>query len=167
MKTKAVRYVARTLASFVLLKAGTAFAIDQFRTPAISVIPVEWRAALDQFRAEISAAPAVAADFTFATQRHLRPLGPRSMPAFVQLNAATSAIFPGINRSPVPVLLPFDVAGWLNAGGNRMTFGVARYQADFRSTDFFDAGPSGYDAVFSLEPGAGDGLPQRTFARPI
>ncbi|MBV9984904.1 M23 family metallopeptidase [Bradyrhizobium sp.] len=167
MKTKAVRYVARTLASFVLLKAGTAVAIDQFRTPAISVIPVEWRAALDQFRAEISAAPAVAADFTFATQRHLRPLGPRSMPAFVQLNAATSAIFPGINRSPVPVLLPFDVAGWLNAGGNRMTFGVARYQADFRSTDFFDAGPSGYDAVFSLEPGAGDGLPQRTFARPI
>src|SRR5262249_10561950 len=29
------------------------------------------------------------------------------------------------------------------------------------------AGPSGYDAVFSLEPGAGIGLPQRTFAKPV
>ena len=167
MRRKAVRYVAWTLASFALFKAGPAFAIDQFRTPALSAIPVEWRAALDQFRAEISAAPAVAADFTFATQRHLRPLGPGSMPAFVQLNAATSAIFPGISRSHVPVLLPFDVSGWLEAGGNRGQAGLARYQADFRSVDFFDAGPSGYDAVYSLEPGAADGLPQRTFARPI
>jgi len=25
----------------------------------------------------------------------------------------------------------------------------------------------GYDAVFSLEPGAGGGLPSRTFARPV
>ena len=167
MRRKAVRYVAWTLASFALFKAGPAFAIDQFRTPALSAIPVEWRAALDQFRAEISAAPAVAADFTFATQRHLRPLGPGSMPAFVQLNAATSAIFAGISRSHVPVLLPFDVSGWLEAGGNRGQAGLARYQADFRSVDFFDAGPSGYDAVYSLEPGAADGLPQRTFARPI
>ena len=166
MRTKAVRYVAWTLASFALFKAGTAFAIDQFRTPALSAVRIEWRTALDQFRAEIGAAPA-ASDFTFATQRHLRPLGPRSMPAFVQLNAATSAIFPGIGRSPVPVLLPFDVSGWLEAGGSRMPAGMPRYQADFRSVDFFDAGPSGYDAVFSLEPGAGDGLPQRTFARPI
>ena len=31
----------------------------------------------------------------------------------------------------------------------------------------FDAGPAGYDAVFSLEPGAGDGMPQRTFAKPV
>jgi murein DD-endopeptidase MepM/ murein hydrolase activator NlpD len=167
VRRKAVRYVAWTLASFALFKAGPAFAIDQLRTPALSAIPVEWRAALDQFRAEISAAPAVAADFTFATQRHLRPLGPGSMPAFVQLNAATSAIFPGISRSHVPVLLPFDVSGWLEAGGNRGQAGLARYQADFRSVDFFDAGPSGYDAVYSLEPGAADGLPQRTFARPI
>ena len=31
----------------------------------------------------------------------------------------------------------------------------------------FDAGPAGYDAVFSLQPGAGDGMPQRTFAKPV
>jgi murein DD-endopeptidase MepM/ murein hydrolase activator NlpD len=89
------------------------------------------------------------------------------MPAFVELNAATSSVFPGIGRSQVPVLLPFDVTGWLQARRNRMPASVARYQADFRPVDFFDAGPSGYDAVFSLEPGAGDGLPQRAFANPI
>src|SRR6185295_1860815 len=44
---------------------------------------------------------------------------------------------------------------------------VSRYQADFRTADMFDAGPAGYDAVFSLEPGAGEGLPQRTFAKPV
>src|SRR5207245_6590988 len=44
---------------------------------------------------------------------------------------------------------------------------VARYQADFRPADLFHAGASRYDAVFSLEPGAGDSTPQRIFARPV
>ncbi len=33
--------------------------------------------------------------------------------------------------------------------------------------DLFHAGASGYDAVFSLDPGAGDGMPPRTFAKPV
>jgi hypothetical protein len=165
--TKAVRFVASTLASFALFAASPGFAGDDFRTPAIAVTRVEWRAALDQLGSEIGASSSVASDFTFATQRRNRRLDPRSMPAFIELNAATSAVFPGIGRSPVPVLLPFDVTGWLEARRNRATAGVAHYQADFRAVDFFDAGPSGYDAVFSLEPGAGDGLPQRSFANPI
>src|SRR5262249_30760959 len=44
---------------------------------------------------------------------------------------------------------------------------LARYQSDFSPADLFDAGPAGYDAVFLLEPGAGDGLPQRVFAKPV
>jgi Peptidase family M23 len=167
VRTKAVRSIAWTLASFALFKASTAFAVDEFRTPAISVVRVEWRAALDQLRTEIDASPSVASDFTFSTQRRVRAYDPRSMPAFVQLSAATSSVFAGISRSPVPVLLPFDVTGWLEAQRNRLPAVVARYQADFRPVDFFDAGPSGYDAVFSLEPGAGDGLPPRTFANPV
>ena len=42
---------------------------DEFRTPSISAVRVEWRAALDQFRAEINTQPAVASDFTFSGQR--------------------------------------------------------------------------------------------------
>ena len=87
----------------------------------------------------------------------------------MQLNAVTSQVFNGIVRSPVPVLLPFDAADFINArlNGERASFSVSRYQADFRPADMFDAGPAGYDAVFALEPGAGDGMPQRTFAKPI
>jgi hypothetical protein len=87
----------------------------------------------------------------------------------VQLNAVTSQIFPGIGRSPVPVLLPFDSAAFLDArmNGAPSSLSVSRYQADFRPADLFDAGPAGYDAVFFLEPGAGDGMPQRIFTKPV
>ena len=69
----------------------------------------------------------------------------------------------------MPVLLPFDTARYLEAGadGAPDRLSLSRYQADFRPADLFHAGPAGYDAVFSLEPGAGDGMPQRTFARPV
>jgi len=168
--TKAVRFVTRWLASCLLLLAGTAvLAADEFRTPAISAVRVEWRAALDQLRSEINTQPAVASAFTFSGQRRLPRFDPRSTPALVQLNAVTSPIFTGIGRSPVPVLLPFDIAAFLDArlNGAPASLSLSHYQADFRPADLFDAGPAGYDAVFSFEPGAGDGMPQRTFAKPV
>ena len=154
----------------LLLVAGTSILIaGEFRTPAISAVHVEWRAALDQLRSEINTQPSVASAFTFLGRRRLPAFDPRSMPALVQLNAVTSQIFTGIGRSPVPVLLPFDTAVFLDArlSGAPASLSLSRYQADFRSADLFDAGPSGYDAIFSFEPGAGDGMPQRTFAKPV
>jgi hypothetical protein len=170
--TKAVRFVTSSLASFVLLQASTAnLSADEFKSPAISAVRVEWRAALDQLRSEVSAQPAVASAFTFTGQRRLPAFDPRSMPALVQLNGVTSPIFTGIGQSPVPVLLPFDTAAYLDASlhGAPNSLSLSRYQADFRPVDLFDAGPAGYDAVFSFEPGAGagDGMPQRTFAKPV
>jgi hypothetical protein len=158
------------LASFSALVAGTAgVTAAEFRTPAISAVRIEWRAALDQLRSEINTQPAVAPAFTFLGYRRLPASDPRSKPALVQLNAVTSQIFTGIGRSPVPVLLPFDTAAFLDArlNGAPQSLSLSRYQADFRAVDLFDAGPAGYDAVFSLEPGAGEGMPQRTFARPV
>ena len=113
--------------------------------------------------------PSVASAFTFSGQRRVPASDPRSTPALVQLNAVTSQIFTGIGRSPVPVLLPFDTAAFLDARANGApaSLSLSRYQADFRPVDLFDAGQAGYDAVFSLEPGAGDGMPQRTFAKPV
>jgi hypothetical protein len=161
---------ARLLASLLAFIAGNAclFA-DEFKTPAISSVRVEWRAVLDALRSEIGTQPSVASAFTFSGQRRVWPSDPRSTPALVQLNAVTLQIFSGIGRSPVPVLLPFDTAGFLAArlSGAPSSLSVSRYQADFRAADMFDAGPAGYDAVFSLEPGAGDGLPQRVFAKPV
>ncbi len=175
LRTKAVcrpffRILAPTLTSLLLLVAGpsTLFA-DEFKTPAISAVHVEWRAVLDQLRSEFSSQPSVASGFAFSGQRRVPGSDPRSTPALVQLNAVTSPIFTGIGRSPVPVLLPFDTAAFLEARSNGVPASVilARYQADFRSADLFEAGQAGYDAMFSLEPGAGDGMPQRTFAKPV
>ena len=168
--TKAVRLVAFPLASLSLLIAGASVLFaDEFRSAAISAVRVEWRAALDQLRSEITTQPAVASAFTFSGHRRVPAFDPRSMPALVQLNAATSQIFAGIGRSPVPVLLPFDTAAFLDArlNGAPTSLSLSRYQADFRPVDLFDAGLAGYDAVFSLDPGAGDGMPQRTFAKPV
>jgi len=168
--TKAVRSVTHLLASSLLLAAGTSILIaDEFRTPAISAVHVEWRAALDQLRSEINSQPAVASAFTFLGRRRLPAFDSRSMPALLQLNAVTSQIFTGIARSPVPVLLPFDTTAFLEARlkSTPASLSLSRHQADFRRADLFDAGPSGYDAMFSLEPGAGDGMPPRIFAKPV
>ena len=170
MGTKAFRFVALPLAPLALLIAGSAtLAAGEFKTPAISAVRVEWNAALDQLRSEIGSQPAVVPSLTFPGRRRLPAFDPRSMPALVQLNAVTSQIFTGIGRSPVPVLLPFDAATFLDAQlkGAPASLSPSLYQADFRPVDLFDAGPAGYDAVFSLEPGAGDGMPQRTFAKPV
>jgi hypothetical protein len=158
------------LAAFSMLSAGTiAVAAEEFRTPSISAVRVEWRAVLDQLRSEINAQASIAPDFTFARRWRLPASDPRSLPALVQLNAVTSQIFTGIGQSPVPVLLPFDTAAYLDArqNGAPENLALSRFQADFRPVDLFDAGPAGYDAIFSLEPGAGEGMPSRTFAKPV
>jgi hypothetical protein len=166
----AIGFFSRLLAAFALLSAGTAvLTAEEFRTLSVSAVRVEWRAAFDQFRSEISTQVSIAPDFTFARRWRLPASDPRSMPALVQLNAVTSTIFSGIQQSPVPVLLPFDTAAYLDARQSGVPAGLAlsHFQADFRPVDLFDAGPGGYDAVFSLEPGAGDGMPSRTFAKPV
>ena len=170
MAGKAVGLVMRLLVATSLAPAGAApVSAQTFQTPSISAVRVEWRAVIDQLRSELDTAPAVASNFAFAIRRHVSGFDPRSMPALVQLNGVTSQIFNGIERSPVPVLLPFDTASYLDTrlNGGASLPPLSRYQADFRPVDLFDAGPAGYDAVFSLEPGAGSGLPSRTFARPI
>lgn len=152
------------------LASTSGLSAEEFRAPTISLSRADWRAAMDQLRSELNVAPDIAADFTPSGRRRgLAAADPRARPALVLLNAVTSTIFTGIGRSSVPVLLPFDTAAYLSArqAGTAGSAPLARYQADFRPVDVFDAGPSGYDAVFSLPPDAGAGLPSRVFARPV
>ena len=110
----AVRLLTRWLAALCLLAAGlTGAAAEEFRTPSITAVRVEWRAVVDQLRTEIGTRPAIASRFTFAGQRRVPAWDPRATPALVQLNAINASLFAGIGRSPVPVLLPFDTAGYL------------------------------------------------------
>ena len=134
------------LAAFASIEAGSVVvSAEPFRSPQISVVRVDWRAARDQLRSELSAAPALAADFAFVRQQRVGNFDPRSVPAVVQLSAATSAVFSGIGRSTVPVLLPFDTPSFLEArqSGVQSAAPLSRYQADFRPVDFFDASPAG------------------------
>jgi murein DD-endopeptidase MepM/ murein hydrolase activator NlpD len=165
---KSFRFVSLLLASLSLLTA-TPLAADEIRSPSLTALRVDWRAALDQLRTEINSRPQVAGDFIFAPRRTVPRYDPRAMPALVQLNAVSSQFFTGIARSSVPVLLPFDTAAYLEAqrSGAPATLALPRYQADFNPADLFDAGPAGYSATFSFEPGAGDGMPSRVYARPV
>jgi hypothetical protein len=169
VKSGAGRFVAGLQLAFFFsfFASAGASAADEFRSAAISVARVDWRAALDQLRTEINIQPSVAPAFTFASRYRLPASDPRSLPAFVQLNATTSQIFTGISNSTVPVLLPFDTAAYLDARWAGVPEGLARFQSDFHPVDLFAAGAAGYDAVFSLEPGAGNGMPQRVFAKPV
>ena len=71
-------------------------------------------------------------------------------------------IFAGIGRSPVPVLLPFDTAGYLEAGANG-----APTACRCRATRPISAAQICFTPVrpattrcFRCEPGAGDGMPR-------
>ncbi|WP_027553580.1 peptidase M23 [Bradyrhizobium sp. Cp5.3] len=165
---KGFRFVSLLLASLSLLIASP-LAAEEFRSPSLSALRVDWRAALDQLRTEISSRPQIAGDFIFVPRRSVPRYDPRAMPALVQLNAVSGQFFTGIARSSIPVLLPFDAAAYREAQRNAAapSQSLARYQADFSPVEMFDAGPAGYSASFSLDPGAGDGMPIRVFARPV
>ena len=165
---KSFRFVSLLLASLSLLYAAP-LAADEFRSPSLTALRVDWRAALDQLRAEINSRPQISGDFIFVPRRSVPRYDPRATPALVQLNGVSSQFFTGIARSSVPVLLPFDAGAYLEArrNGAPASLSLARYQADFNPVDMFDAGPAGYSATFSLEPGAGDGMPSRVYARPV
>jgi murein DD-endopeptidase MepM/ murein hydrolase activator NlpD len=169
LEIRAVSLLSRWLAAFCLLLAGiSGTSANEFRTPSITAVRVEWRAVVDQLRSEIGSQPAIASRFSFASRQRMAASDPRATPALVQLNAVNSSIFAGIGRSPVPVLLPFDTAAYLEVqASGTPNPAIAPHQADFRPADVFHAGPSGYDAVFSLDPGTGAGLPPRIFARPV
>ncbi|WP_172185171.1 M23 family metallopeptidase [Bradyrhizobium aeschynomenes] len=165
-----ITFITAALAAVITLAATSAGrAADSFATPAISLQRADWRAALDQLRSELTTAPDVAADVALsARRRDVSSDDPRRRPALVQLNGVTSTVFTGIGRSPVPVLLPLDTSAYLSARrrGAVDPQTLPRYQADFQA-DLFDAGPSGYDAVFSLAPEVTAGLPSRIFAKPV
>lgn len=158
----------RTLRLPLLLLAALAAneaAAEEFATPTLTALRLDWRAALDQFRAELAPYPALADEFSFSDQQWVLKADGRRIPALVRLNAITSRSFPGIQQSPVPVLLPFDTGRLLapEPAQTQETTPSAATAAGFQAA-MFDAGPAGYDAVLTLDANSGDGLPPRVYA---
>ena len=141
---------------------------DEFVRPGISFARVDWRAALDQLHSEVAVTPEATAYLAFPGGGRPDPFDRERTPAWTELNAVTAPVFATIRNSAVPVLLPFDVASYL---ADRMSgapvLEPAHYQSGFGNADFFEAGPSGYDAVFTLPLDARTDLPVRVFERPV
>ncbi|MCK9914008.1 peptidoglycan DD-metalloendopeptidase family protein [Microbacteriaceae bacterium K1510] len=95
----------RAIIFILALLTAAAAAAEEMKTPRLSTVEPDWQMATVNADGGLDA-----------------------------LNAAAATHFPGIDKSSVPVLLPFD-KGTL---------------AGFQPTGFFQAGPAGYDAAFSL-----------------
>jgi len=107
-------------------------AARELESPIITLSAVDWDAAA-------AALPGRAAESVAA--------------AFGRLNDVTGKRFAGIEKSSVPVLLPFDVDAFGKdvAAGSADAASSDKYFGRFRSTKFFLPGPAGYDATFVAE----------------
>jgi hypothetical protein len=87
--------------------------------------------------------------------------------AFARLNAISSRRFTGVEKSSVPVLLPFDIDAFRKdlADGKAEATTSDKYFGNFHPTKFFLPGAAGYDATFTISP---DDAPAKTrYDKPI
>jgi hypothetical protein len=106
-------------------------AVAEMEAPAISVSKVDWDAAATGL-ADPGAAPA---------------------DAFAKLNKMSEKRFAGIEKSAVPVLLPFDLDAFAKDDGKPEATTSDKYFGGFHPDKFFLAGPAGYDATFEIKSG--------------
>ncbi|MBI3704920.1 MAG: peptidoglycan DD-metalloendopeptidase family protein, partial [Rhizobiales bacterium] len=110
-----------------------AAAAQEMASPHILPYQVDWQAAA----ASLTGQPGVTPAASFAT-----------------LNAASKSRFPDIDKSSVPVLLPLDIDALRKAQADKPEVLVDSFmRGGFHATAFFQAGPSGFDAAFSLRTG--------------
>jgi hypothetical protein len=118
----------------ILAAALVAAAAQEMQAPRLSYIHPDWDAVATDLS---SIAPPTAA--------------PSRAPSIADLNRATADLFPHIAASPVPVLLPFDAAGFLNDRAAGITKRADDYFSGFHLSPFFLPGPAGYDAMFTAQ----------------
>ena len=117
--------------SLALLVSGPV-AAGEMESPVITLSDVNWDAAAASLTDHGTQAPAE---------------------AFARLNAISSKRFADIEKSTVPVLLPFDIDAFRKdvADGKAEAATSDKYFGKFRQTKFFLPGPAGYDATFIAE----------------
>jgi hypothetical protein len=136
------------IASVLIGATVSASTAQEMQLPQITTAKVDWPAAL----ASLSDVPELRTSALGSPPRPARNSFGRPVPrSLARLNAAMASRFPGINRSPVPVLLPFDTAALLrDVAAGAAKEGNEHYLSGFQASKFFYPGPSGYDAAFSL-----------------
>ena len=137
----------------------------EMRLPQITSAKVDWPAAL----ASLSEVAELRSTALTVPARQARSSASWPVPrALARLNAAMAQRLPGITRSPVPVLLPFDTEALMrDLAAGTAADGNERYLAGFQASKFFYPGPSGYDAVFSLRTAEVPELADISYPEPI
>jgi hypothetical protein len=111
--------------------------------PRLSFASVDWAAAIatlpnvDMRPSEVLSARSRRAGISRAAS-----------PRLAQINGVMSQLFAGLPTSPVPVLVPFDVAGLMQDQAFGITGPADKYFSGFHIARFFYPGPAGYDAAF-------------------
>ncbi len=117
-----------SLAALIMTFCVAAAAAQDMRKPRIVSTPADWSEVIAQLKNN--------------TEPSSRPIE--------QLNQAADKLFANIAASPVPVLLPFNSAQLLRDAAIDPPPPATTYLIDVRPPSFFQAGPGGYDAVFSV-----------------
>jgi hypothetical protein len=117
-----------SLAAVIMAACVATAAAGEMRNPQIIRATVDW----DEVTAQLEA-----------------PAEHGAAGAIERLNHATGKLFSNIAASPVPVLLPFNAAQLLRDAAVGTVKAATDYLVDLRPPPFFQAGPGGYDAVFS------------------
>jgi hypothetical protein len=148
-----VAVLTRVLLAGLALLVSLAASAQEMTSPRVSLALVNW----DQAAASLPD----------------HPPGPPAE-AFAKLNAASGLRFKDIGKSSVPVLLPFDTQAYAKSlaatpgqtPAQQTASADAFMQGGFHATNFFLAGPAGYDAAFSLN---GDDIPALdiSYSKPI
>jgi len=124
---------------------------EDITAPRLSHAQIDWASAVGAFAKSSTVA---AAPTRSATDEPPSPAVAGDITAtMARLNQASETLFTGIGRSPVPVLLPVDIDALLKDRDAPHTEGAPDrdYLSGFRAT-FFQAGPAGYNAVFTIPP---------------
>src|SRR5712691_5912947 len=125
----------------LLTVSGVAHSAPEATRPRVAASVIDWPAAVASL-AQVEGLQA--------------PSGKNKPDVLGRLNAATGRILPNIATSPVPVLLPFDIAAVLRDRPNASEEGFAAkndgYFAGFHTPRFFLAGPGGFDSTFTIQP---------------
>ncbi|MEI8153506.1 MAG: M23 family metallopeptidase [Hyphomicrobiales bacterium] len=132
------------------------------RQPQLSFASVDWQAA-------IASLPTIEPQPTAMLSSRARRdgAGRVAAPALLRLNGLMSQQFAGLSTSPVPVLVPFDVAVMLHDLAAGTADNTDRYYSGFHAARFFYPGPAGYDAAFAIRTGDVPEFSDIKFSDPI
>jgi hypothetical protein len=149
------------IAGLALALVSAVCAAQDVQTPQLSFASVDW--------------PAAIATLPIAEPPPVAPMSAKSRlganraaaPALARINSIMSQQIAGIVSSPVPVLVPFDVAALLRDRDAGAETDAEQYYSGFHAARFFYPGPAGYDAAFAIRTGDIPELADSKFADPI